>query len=754
MRSGAIKIAVGLVALTPAVAAEAALAAAPSGVYEVRTIATARAGVAHPTRIAASPGGRVLHVGNRRVERRLTLDEQPIGGLRRAGAAPAPAAVSRLRRTLRGRGHGSLRMLARHPGSRLVYLLSGDTLLAFDHAGHRRHALSVRGLDLVRPRAIAFARSGDGTDAPSRRSLYVADPGAGGVVEVAFERAVARYAAVERVVAPFVRSVATSAFSPSSPDPAGIAYVAAQDRFVISDSEVEEMSLYQGANLFTNARGSLLGNGTGTTVRFSKEPAGLGYDPATRTLYVSDDDGDRVVVDRPGPDGVHGTRDDVTTRLLTSSFGSGDPEGVEYDAGNGHLYVCDGGDLEIYDWSPGTDATFGNGDDIVTSFDIASPPGELPMRDCEGLGQDTGRGTLLAVDPTRNLVYEWTKAGSLTRVIDVTGIPSNNKNLASVTVAPSSDPADSPSQMSYWLADRQRDNGPYPSENDGLVHEALVPGAVAPPDAAPSAAITAPVAGAAVSGTVVVRADATDDLGVTQVRFLADGAAIAMDADGSDGWSATWDTATAGNGSHTLVAVATDTSGNQGASAPVDVTVSNPVQNLLSVPVRAGADDASELENGTVNRGSGDLELGSDQGIPTTTGVRFTGLQIPRGAQILNAAVQFNADELDRAAATLTVRAQAADHAGGFTTTAFDVSSRPVTAAFTAWSVPTWTVFGAQGPAQRTPNIASVVQEVVDRPGWASGNAIAIVITGSGRRTAESFEGGIPPVLDVEFAAP
>ena len=36
---------------------------------------------------------------------------------------------------------------------------------------------------------------------------------------------------------------------------------------------------------------------------------------------------------------------------------------------------------------------------------------------------------------------------------------------------------------------------------------------------------------------------------------------------------------------------------------------------------------------------------------------------------------------------------------------------------------------GEAGPSQRTPNLAAVVQEVVDRPGWASGNALAIMVT-------------------------
>lgn len=58
---------------------------------------------------------------------------------------------------------------------------------------------------------------------------------------------------------------------------------------------------------------------------------------------------------------------------------------------------------------------------------------------------------------------------------------------------------------------------------------------------------------------------------------------------------------------------------------------------------------------------------------------------------------------------------------------------------------------GVAGPAQRTSDLAAVVGEVVNRPGWASGNALALLITGTADRTAESLEGGTDPVLHIEW---
>ncbi len=76
----------------------------------------------------------------------------------------------------------------------------------------------------------------------------------------------------------------------------------------------------------------------------------------------------------------------------------------------------------------------------------------------------------------------------------------------------------------------------------------------------------------------------------------------------------------------------------------------------------------------------------------------------------------------------------------GGTTVILARFSRPKTSASVAWnSIPEWTAHEG-GPDERTPNFASVVQEVVGRPGWTSGNAMSIIITGSGRRLAKSYE--------------
>ena len=104
----------------------------------------------------------------------------------------------------------------------------------------------------------------------------------------------------------------------------------------------------------------------------------------------------------------------------------------------------------------------------------------------------------------------------------------------------------------------------------------------APDTTPPTVSITAPASGATVSGTVPVTASASDNVAVANVQFLLDGAALGSPI-AVPPYTISWNTATAGNGPHTLAARATDSSGNTATSANVNVTVSQPVLTGLTV---------------------------------------------------------------------------------------------------------------------------------------------------------------------------
>jgi 2',3'-cyclic-nucleotide 2'-phosphodiesterase/3'-nucleotidase/5'-nucleotidase len=188
-----------------------------------------------------------------------------------------------------------------------------------------------------------------------------------------------------------------------------------------------------------------------------------------------------------------------------------------------------------------------------------------------------------------------------------------------------------------------------------------------------------------------------------------------------------------------------------------------------SVLVRVGQASDTQEEflagndrgEGGQDPGSSDLELGSeatDGSRPQLVGVRFDGINVPQGAFITSASIQFTIDENDKNAnpASYTIKAQDDANPGTFTTETFNISSRPTLGQTVTWDVPegSWTdENGTAGPDQRTPNLAALVQALVDRDDWDEGNAMVFTIDGTGTRTAESFSGSEEgaPVLNIQF---
>ena len=89
----------------------------------------------------------------------------------------------------------------------------------------------------------------------------------------------------------------------------------------------------------------------------------------------------------------------------------------------------------------------------------------------------------------------------------------------------------------------------------------------------PTTSVTAPASGATVSGTVTATATATDNVGVTRIELYVDGALLGSGT--TSPTSASWNTTTSANGTHTITSKAYDAAGNVGTSAGVPVTVSN-----------------------------------------------------------------------------------------------------------------------------------------------------------------------------------
>ena len=192
------------------------------------------------------------------------------------------------------------------------------------------------------------------------------------------------------------------------------------------------------------------------------------------------------------------------------------------------------------------------------------------------------------------------------------------------------------------------------------------------------------------------------------------------------------------NGTYKLSLTAFDGALSASDTTAILVGTTGACSSAVDQQVTTGADDAEESGAGAgnaVDLVSADLDLGQ-----LTVGMRFTGIDIPQGATITGAYVQFTVGQAQPDTTTLKIYGQAADSADVLVGTAKNLSLRPKTSAFVAWAPPAWNQVGLAGPDQRTPNLASVIQEIVNRPGWLR-KSIALVITGSGHRTAWSYQG-------------
>jgi hypothetical protein len=111
-------------------------------------------------------------------------------------------------------------------------------------------------------------------------------------------------------------------------------------------------------------------------------------------------------------------------------------------------------------------------------------------------------------------------------------------------------------------------------------HDVVVGSGPPPPPSdttPPTVSLTAPADGATVNGTTTLSADASDDVGVDHVSFHVDGNPTPVNTDSAAPYSYDWGSTAVRNGSHSITALAVDTSGNRTATLGATVTVNNVV---------------------------------------------------------------------------------------------------------------------------------------------------------------------------------
>lgn len=233
---------------------------------------------------------------------------------------------------------------------------------------------------------------------------------------------------------------------------------------------------------------------------------------------------------------------------------------------------------------------------------------------------------------------------------------------------------------------------------------------------------------------------------VSQVEFFANG--VSIGTDNTAPYSLNWTIPS--NGNYALVAVATDNDGFQKSSDLSTIQVGN---ITVSSQVNSSSDDAEEAASGVMYLTSSDLEMVYD-GSNQLIGVRFNNLGIPVNAAIDTAYIQFTVDETTSAPASLTIRGEAEDNPPTFSAGFNNISSRSTTFSSVTWNPLAWATVGDRGIDQRTPGLNDIVEEIVARPGWASGNSMVFVVSGSGERVAEAYDGvsAYAPQLVIQYS--
>jgi len=698
-----------------------------------------------------------------------------------------------------------------HPETGFIYLLMSkpEQVIKLSPVGQIEKVWDVNSLGLINPVGIVFAPTGDPTDDSENLALNILDAGdsrngkngtGAEILEISFDLTAVEPLAEILPIA-ITNSVQLSLWNPPSPDTSGIAYWPASGGLLISDSEVDQIpALFTGKNVYLSTLDGSL-TGTCATMGFTDEPTGVAVNNQNGHIFFSSDDAGKIYEVNLGADGQYCTADDTVIYFSTRSFSSYDPGGIAYGAGN--LYVADGEGSEIYIVSPGLNGVFDGisptGDDQVTHFDTYV----YNMKDPEGIEYNPDRGTINIVGNYGvKAILETDFYGNLLTSFDLTSLPTTVRS--GLAYGPASDGSGG---KHFYLVSRGVDDGTDPDENDGMLFEintfqtvaTSTPQVTVTSTNTPNASLTmtstttatttrtatstrtatftlTPTATLTQTATTIPNKAPVIDAGPNQAVILPVEAVLDGTAS-DDGYpnppnslTVTWSQVSGPGTVNFSDSTTVDTTARfsqagtyvlqltafDGALTSTDtvivVVMSYGISTVFEKRIAAGNDDAEESASGLVSRTSSDLELVYDTSLQTV-GLYFSGLNIPQGVKITNAYIQFKAYKKTSETTSLIINGQAASNPITFTAVNYDISSRPRTTANASWSPPAWTVIGEVGVNQRTSDLSSLVQEIVNRPDWRIGNSVVFIITGSGKRVARAYNSDAAgaPLLHIEF---
>ncbi|MBM4027111.1 MAG: hypothetical protein FJ280_17155 [Planctomycetes bacterium] len=203
--------------------------------------------------------------------------------------------------------------------------------------------------------------------------------------------------------------------------------------------------------------------------------------------------------------------------------------------------------------------------------------------------------------------------------------------------------------------------------------------------------------------------------------------------------------------------------------AALALTAAPALGGIIDIRITNGGDDVEEhINDGSMDITSSDLEFPyEDDGTPSATdpqlvGLRFNPIPLPKGTTVTKSYLEFEMDETkgNSRPVNVIIEGQLIANAPAFTSTARDLTNRtPRTTAQVKWTVPLGLAVDAKF---QSPDISSIINEILRLDGWAAGNALVLIIRddpanpSTGLRCVEAYEGesANAPLLRLEFFSP
>jgi len=155
-------------------------------------------------------------------------------------------------------------------------------------------------------------------------------------------------------------------------------------------------------------------------------------------------------------------------------------------------------------------------------------------------------------------------------------------------------------------------------------------------------------------------------------------------------------------------------------------------------PIASGADDVNE-DGASFDAGGSSVWLGTGASAAASyAGLRFTGVSIPQGATIVSAHLDVHAAATQWNSITFEFAAEAAQNSAALSAASPPsqrvlLAPRVNHASNAQWLADTW---------YSLDDLTALIQAVVDQGGWAAGNALTLVLHGTGGSWGRKFAHG------------